>query len=77
MRLCEFCRAYYETKVHGMVPICRSCFLKVDGRLFEERKADAKKAIQWEYQIEKLKREYEIEKLKYWWRMSEDNCVGR
>jgi hypothetical protein len=82
MPLCLCCQSEpiahsVYTASEGMQHLCNRCFLKLDTRLFEWRKADAKKAIQLEYEQERLKREYEIEKLKYWWNLSEDNGVGR
>jgi hypothetical protein len=82
MPLCPCCQSEpiahsVYTASEGMVHVCNRCFLKLDGRLFDQRVADARKAIEQEYDQEKLKREYEIEKLKYWWACSEGNCVGR
>jgi hypothetical protein len=58
MPLCPCCQSEpiahsVYTASEGMVHVCNRCFLKLDGRLFDQRVAQAKRAC-------------EIEKLEYW-----------
>ena len=57
-KLCHACGNFLATRRFNGVPVCYVCFMKMDTRLLEEKKA----AVQ---------TECEIELLQHWWNLDE------